>query len=102
MPEHTYIDEGGTAANTEITLDLDEPMDTREGVDPLVKVVQTLADGTNTTNNYASQGQGAAGDPAAGEVIVTGPYSIAFGDALNAGDTVTVAYGAASDNEVKV
>lgn len=101
MPTTTYIDIEGTGANTEIDLadGMDAPFDTRGNTDPVVSAKEEPVSDATTGTEYASAGQGAADDPGAGEVVVTGPYSVAFGDSIDADSVVTVAYEAANATE---
>lgn len=81
------------AANTEIDISdqLPEAMDIRNGNDPIVHA--SLKSGADDTSNagttvldttaLASQGEVAAGDPAAGEIGFVSATSIALGDALD-------------------
>lgn len=100
MPNTTYVADAAVNANTEVSLadQMDEPFDVRADNDPIDSAVEADA-GTAAATNYTSVGQGATDDPAAGEVVVTGPYSVAFGDALEAGDVVAVAYEGATGTE---
>jgi len=88
-----YSPDNDVAANTEIDIStvLDGPMDIRAGNDPVVDATlkggddDTSTAGTTvlSTTDLTPVGQGAAGDPAAGEIVVVDEYTIALGDALD-------------------
>lgn len=100
MPNTTYVADAAVNANTEVSLadQMDEPFDVRAENDPIDAAAQAVG-GSASATAFDSVGQGAADDPAAGEVVVTGPYSVAFGDSLAAGDVVAVAYEGATGTE---
>lgn len=93
MGHYHYTPNADVAANTEIDLSgvLDGPMDVRDGNDPVTDAAtKSGADDTSTAGttvlghtDLTSTGQGAADGPGAGEIIVTGPYTVALGDALD-------------------
>jgi len=103
MGHHTYSPDADIAANTEVNLHgvLDGPMDLRGGKDPVEEAeLKTGADFTQT--DFTSTGQGEAGDPAAGEIVVTGPYTIAVGDAISSTDLLQVRVDERGEVEKKV
>ena len=98
----TYAASGTTAANTEIDLSgvITDPMDTRGSNDPIESAVLvdfTAGDGTDLT----SLGQGAVGDPAAGEIVVVSDTSIALGDAVDTADQVVITYEDSGEGGIK-
>jgi len=112
MGHHTYTPDADVAANTEIDLSdvLDAPLDVRGGNDPFVEGRikggddDTSTAGTTVLSNtaLASVGQGAAGDPAAGEVVFVDEYTIALGDALDNNSILEMAVEERGEVEQKV
>jgi hypothetical protein len=89
------------AANTEIDVsdEIEVPIDTREGLDPVVSAV--LVDvSAGSGNALTSVGQGAAGDPAAGEIVVVDDHTVALGDAFDSPDELVLTYEAVGEHEV--
>lgn len=104
MPQEvTYTAVGATNANTEIDLSnyLDGKMDVRDGVDPIVEAQLTDTSG-GSAQDLTTTGQGAAGDPAAGEIVVVNGHTVALGDALADADSLSFTYEAVGEHEVPV
>lgn len=91
MGHYTYSPDAEIAANTEVDLSgvLEQPIDLRGGNDP-VEEAELKAGSDFTQTDLTSVGQGAADDPAAGEIAVTGPYTIAVGDTVAMTDLLQV------------
>lgn len=99
----TQVQTGATSANTNIDLSGHMPasFDVRGSNDPIVNAEYQDEDTAGGGTDLTSIGQGASGDPAAGEIAVTDDHTVALGDALAAGDVLVITYEARNQGNLE-
>lgn len=101
MPQATFAATANVGTDTAIDLSsqLDEPMDTRGGVDP-IRAAQEQQVSTAGAVDLTSTGQGATSDAGSGEIVVLDDHTVALGHQLEAGAELHISYDTRGTSQV--